>query len=97
MPEYRYACPACGHEQDEIHSMRDTRTVSCATCRTPMERVPQLTSVIFPADAYWGNENNGRGKWISGLGKKTDPKAYCRSLREAEDKAKARNLTYEKA
>jgi hypothetical protein len=61
-----------------------------------MERIPQLTAVQFKGGYNWHNENNGKGKWISGLGRENDPKAYCTSLGEAEEKAKRRGMTYEK-
>jgi hypothetical protein len=77
--------------------MRENPTVACQKCRHICHRVPQLPSTIIPADFMWHNENNGKGRHISGLGKPSDPKAYATSLRDAEDKAKKRNLSYELA
>lgn len=76
--------------------MREDPRILCPICRTKMHRVPQLTAVKFAGGFNWSDENNGRGKWICGLGKESDPKAYCTSLRQAEEKAKARGMTYEK-
>ena len=79
-----------------MHGMREEPQIRCPICRHAMHRVPQLTSVSIPGDFNWHQENNGKGRWISGLGKESDPKAYCTSLRQAEEKAKSRDMTYEK-
>ena len=92
---YVYGCP-CGYEQEEIHSMRDNPEILCPMCGKRCERIPQLTSQIIPRDFNWHSKNGGKGQWISGLGKESDPKAYCTSVAQAEEKAKARGMTYEK-
>lgn len=71
--------------------------VRCPICSKGMHRVPQAAGVHFKGGFSWDSDNNGKGKWISGLGKASDPKAYCKSLGEAEEKAKKRNLSYDKA
>ena len=95
MPTYCYGCK-CGQELEAQHGMREDPHIVCPECGTRMERIPQLSAVHFRGGFSWSNENNGKGRWICGLGKESDPKAYCTSLAQAEEKAKQRGMTYEK-
>jgi hypothetical protein len=55
----------------------------------PFEGMPRT---LFSTLENWASENNGKGRYISQLADKgpgrDDPNAYCRSQREAIDKAK---------
>ena len=97
MPTYLYTCSACGHEQDEYHKMSETPRVACNACREPCYKSPVVGQFIYPADATWHGENNGKGKYISGLGRKNDPNSYATSLSAAQEKAKRKGLSYELA
>lgn len=95
MPTYVHECFTCEHQQDEIYRMSETPEIACAKCGRATRRI--ITGgYSHPApDQNWENENNGRGKWISGMGKRGDPKAYFRSLGAATDAAKRANKSYE--
>lgn len=95
MPSYTYGCPSCGWEYETEHGMREDPKVVCIICGERMERVPQLTAVHFKGGFNWHSENKGKGKWICGLGRENDPRAYCTSLDDAKEKAKRRGMTYE--
>jgi hypothetical protein len=95
--EYLYGCDTCGHEQTEHHRMSETPDIRCASCGKRCHKIPVVPHFIYPADANWHGENNGKGKYISGLGRKSDREAYCTSLSQAEEKAKRKGLSYEKA
>lgn len=96
MPVYPYLCEKCG-EMELVHSIHDEALKKCPECGSRKFQRQISLSVSFhgPKDAHWENLNNGRGMWISGLGKKEDPKAYCRSLNEATEKARRMGKEYE--
>jgi hypothetical protein len=77
-----------------MHGMRDAPRILCS-CGAVMHKAVSTPQFIWPADAYWGNENNGKGRYISGLGRKEDPASYATSLSNAQEKAKAKGLSYE--
>jgi len=97
VPNYDYRCFSCANEQEEFHRMTDAPNVACRVCGGTCGKIPSLPQFIYPADASWHGENNGKGKYISGLGRKSDREAYCTSLSQAEEKAKRKGLSYEKA
>lgn len=46
MSRYDYACPTCGHEQEEMHSIKESPSIMCKNCgHKPMFR--QIGSVPF--------------------------------------------------
>ena len=94
MPTFSYQCNVCESVQDVFHGMRESPVVRCE-CGNTCSKIPVLGQFIYAADAGWHRENNGKGKYISGLGKMSDPGAYARSLSDAEEKAKRRGLSYE--
>jgi hypothetical protein len=95
--EYLYGCNVCGHEQPEFHRMSEVPSVRCNSCGELCHKVPVLGQFIYPADATWHGENNGKGKYISGLGRRNDPDSYATSLSAAQEKAKRKGLSYELA
>jgi putative FmdB family regulatory protein len=97
MPSYDYVCEECHATHEEFHRMADAPLIKCLLCGGSCHKAPVLGQFIFPADANWHGENNGKGKYISGLGRTSDRDAYCTSLSQAEEKAKRKGLSYEKA
>jgi putative FmdB family regulatory protein len=97
MPSYQYQCMACAHEQEEFHRMSEVPSIRCNACGDLCHKMPVLGQFIYPADATWHGENNGKGKYISGLGRKNDPDSYATSLTAAKEKAKRKGLSYELA
>lgn len=96
MPTYSYTCRACG-DMDITHSIHDEAWEKCPKCgKRGLTRNITL-SVHFhpPKDSSWENLNDGKGMYISGLGRRTDDNAYCRSLHEATEKAKKLGKSYE--
>lgn len=77
--------------------MSETPQIICLICGGICKKVPVLGQFIYPADASWHAENNGKGKYISGLGKRSDPGSYAKSLTDAQEKAKSKGLSYELA
>jgi hypothetical protein len=79
---------------DVFHGMRETPKIQC-DCGGLCHKIPVLGQFIYGADACWHSENDGKGRYISGLGKMNDPRSYARSLKDAEEKAKRKGLSYE--
>lgn len=77
--------------------MSESPKIICLLCGGTCHKVPVVSQFIYPADATWHAENNGKGKYISGLGKRNDPSSYAKSLTDAQEKAKAKGLSYELA
>lgn len=51
------------------------------------------TNFLASSLASWSSENNGRGRYIGQLADKVDdPKAYCKSVDHAMEKAKRRGF-----
>lgn len=75
--------------------MSETPKIACAKCGKPTLRIITCANSYASKDSSWETENQGRGKWISGLGKRGDPKAYHRSLNSAVEAAKRNNKSYE--
>lgn len=96
MPLYDYECNKCG-VMELHHSIHDPAVAKCPQCGSrKFHRLISLSVALQPAkDQGWENLNNGKGMWISGLGKKDDKNAYCRSLNEATEKAKKLGKQYE--
>lgn len=96
MPVYPYLCKKCG-EIEIVHSIHDDAWDKCPECGTKgMQRQISLSvNLQRPKDMFWENMNGGRGNYIGGLGRRNDPKAYCRSLSEATEKAKRMGKSYE--
>jgi putative FmdB family regulatory protein len=95
MPSYDYECRECLRIHEQFHGMNDkpdrcpacgSRKVAKIHCRPPAISMP---------DMHWEGLNHGRGQWISGLGRRDDPKAYFRSRREAVEAAKRAGKAYE--
>jgi putative FmdB family regulatory protein len=98
MPIYEYECADCGYRADEFRMLDDRNTPGvCPQCGHALERA-FLTAPCAkgPWETDWSNENGGRGRYIgqlqTTLGSKKDSNAYCRSQREAIDKASSRGL-----
>lgn len=95
MPTYDYECRDCNATHEQFHSMKD-KPGPCPECGSK-----RVTKVILGApamsmpDGMWEYENDGRGRYIGGLGKRDDPNAYFRSRREAVEAAKSRGKQYE--
>lgn len=91
MPLYDYECQACGCEHEQVHRMME-KPGACPKCES--RKVIKVFKTIPKAktpDAGWSLENQGRGRYIGQLAAapdKTDPDAFCRSRREAVEKAK---------
>jgi putative FmdB family regulatory protein len=96
MPTYDYACESCG-VMELIHSIHDPAVKKCPKCgsRAFARQVAMNVHFISAKDEGWQLENNGKGRYIGGLGKRDDPQAYCRSLNEAVEKAKKAGKSYE--
>lgn len=75
--------------------MAETPRIKCPKCGGKCSRAIVDVAVRIPADWSWSGENKGRGRYIGGLGKRSDPDAYCTSVRQAEDRAKSKGLKYE--
>lgn len=95
MSRYDYECKECGDVHEEVHSMRESPDIACPKCGGSCQRIITCVNIRPPVDMFWEGENGGRGRYIGGLGTRSDSSAYCRSLSEAKEKAKAKNLTYE--
>lgn len=75
--------------------MSEDPRIECAKCGAKCGRRVVSSFVHSAPDQSWEYENEGRGKWISGLGKRGDPKAYHRSLGSAVEAAKRNDKSYE--
>lgn len=96
MPTYPYSCPKCG-DIEIVHSIHDDAWTKCPECGTKgiKRQISLSVNLHKPKDQGWENLNDGKGMYISGLGRRTDDKAYCRSLNEATEKAKRLGKSYE--
>ena len=47
MPTYEYRCNSCGHEEEQIHSMKESPVFSCPECKTEMTRQISLPGFII--------------------------------------------------
>lgn len=98
MPEYSYECSDCGYEWDTYRTMADRAPGPCPECHSRnTAKIITVPQTIAPVDSGWESLNNGKGKWIGGLGNHKDPSTYCRSMGEATEKAKRRGLNFERA
>jgi hypothetical protein len=68
-----------------MHGMNEPHPTACPTCKGEIARVFNQR-FIPPADMFWENENNGRGRFIGSIGGHKDPNSYCRSRLEAKEK-----------
>lgn len=93
-----YSCRDCGTEFEAPADTAKRLEYRCPECGgrnwglTPTRVTAACHS---PKDMFWENENRGRGRYIGGLGKRNDPKAYCRSLDEAKEKARRAGKSFE--
>lgn len=95
MPNYDYECRECWKMHEQFHGMTE-KPDKCPHCGSrKLSRVITSAPGVSTPDMHWEDLNQGRGQWISGLGKRDDPKAYFRSRREAVEAAKSRGKQYE--
>jgi putative FmdB family regulatory protein len=47
MPTYGYRCPACGHEDEEFHSIKDEPAIPCPQCGTRMDKLVSSAEFKF--------------------------------------------------
>ncbi len=54
MPIYKYTCPKCGHEMEEIREIEDRdKPVKCPQCGAKMQRVIGTVSVKYKGDGFY--------------------------------------------
>ena len=96
MCRYDYECSHCGI-MEITHSIHDDALTKCPECGGKnFKRLLSLSVAVHkPKDSGWENLNDGKGMYMSGLGRRTDNNAYCRTLHEATEKAKRMNKSYE--
>jgi hypothetical protein len=94
-PVYDHFCDHCDHTQEEIYGMRETPEIRCEKCKCLTRRIITGGYSHSAPDQNWELENGGRGKWISGMGKRGDPKAYFRSRGAAVEAVRRANKDYE--
>lgn len=88
MARYAYECATCG-EMEISHPMKQDALSRCPVCKSKVfGRIITTVPRLKIPDSGWENENGGKGRWISQLGKESDRESYCRSRGEAVDKAK---------
>jgi len=93
MPRYDYECD-CGLMWEEEHDMRD-HLIRCGSCGRRARKVLSSPTVIMDQD--WSSENGGRGRYCCQIGeKRNDPNAYCKSPRDAEEKAIRKGWTVDR-
>lgn len=92
-----YSCRDCNAEFEAPTDTAKRLTYKCPHCGSGNWGLTPQTGprIIGPKDSGWQLENGGRGRYIGGLGKRTDDRAYCRSLNEATEKAKKLGKSYE--
>lgn len=93
-----YSCRDCHHAFEAPSDMGKRLAYKCPKCGSKnwgLTPTVVLNGFRAPKDMFWENENKGRGRYIGGLGKRSDPNAYCRSLNEATEKAKKLGKSYE--
>lgn len=103
MPLYDYECQNCKTVTEFMHSMRETSVPCCPACSS-RKMAKLISRITFKVpDSGWEYENNGRGRFITQIAKRegngydeNDPNAFCRSQREAIDKAKAQGYSVSK-
>lgn len=91
-----YGCHDCGADFN-IPDGKDHLAYLCPKCGGSHWGIIHQTGprTISCKDEGWQLENRGRGRFIGGLGKRSDPNSYCRSLGEATEKAKRMGKSYE--
>lgn len=92
MPLYDFECQVCRHRFEDVRGMSFTGPARCPLCRhvSAIKIIIKAPRVKVP-DSGWEAENGGRGRYIGQLADrpdKTESFAFCRSQREAIDKAK---------
>ena len=94
--EYRTICMSCRHEWEQSHLMKESHA-PCPECKgEKVESVIESVNVRAPADAHWGYENNGLGRYFPQLEDSVDckpsAKNHFRSRNEAIEACKQRGF-----
>jgi putative FmdB family regulatory protein len=53
MPTYEYACPVCGHKQDEFHMMSENPEFTCPKCGNSLKKgIHGGTNTLYKAPGF---------------------------------------------
>ncbi len=93
MPLYDVLCNSCEKVHEQQHRMAD-KPGPCPHCKSKDTQHTFLSIArAYVLDRGWEAMNGGKGNYIGQLADKPnvkDPNAYCRSRREAIEKARAK-------
>lgn len=62
MPNYTYACKACGHQFDIHQAFSDAELTTCPQCNGALRKVLSNIGVTFKGGGFYRTDNRTSGK-----------------------------------
>lgn len=94
MPTYTYRCSNCGVSFERIQKFTDKPLTRCPECKGKVNRVPQVSSVVFKGSGWYITDSKGSGKSSTVAGKKksdaTESKTESTEAAKPVEKPKAK-------